>query len=408
MENPKVSIIIPVYNGSNFLEEAINSALSQTYTNCEIIVVNDGSNDGGKTEKIAKSYGNQIRYFYKENGGVASALNLALAKIQGEYFSWLSHDDLYYPNKIQCQIEALQQSDDITRIAYSDYDLLDMDRNQKEWVQLLKFYKKEKLEESVFCLLQQVLHGCTLLIHRSHFERIGNFNEELITTQDYDLWFKMFSRQKLLYIQESLVVGRLHKNQGSKKITCHTREREQLYTGFINEIDIQDKLQIYGSNYNFYYQMYNICKRSRFEVLSETLRRKLSCIKIPIEIYEKRDILKDYFNNESNHKHKKLCIFCAGEFGKELYIELLRRKIDVDIFCDNDINKQGTYIYSTKCVSLEELYEEREEILVIVANSKPNEIVSQLKTMGIKNVITKYEVDKILFDIPPLVLENTM
>ena len=70
--NPKVSIIIPIYNGEKYMNEAIDSALSQTYDNCEIIVINDGSTD--HTEAIAKSYGDKIRYFYKENGGVSTAL----------------------------------------------------------------------------------------------------------------------------------------------------------------------------------------------------------------------------------------------------------------------------------------------------------------------------------------------
>ena len=73
---PKVSIVIPVYNGEDYIREAINSALAQTYKNCEVIVVNDGSTDG--TETIVKSYGDKVRYFSKENGGVSSALNLGI------------------------------------------------------------------------------------------------------------------------------------------------------------------------------------------------------------------------------------------------------------------------------------------------------------------------------------------
>ena len=103
--NPLVSIVIPVYNGENYLEEAIESALAQTYNNIEIIVVNDGSVDN--TDAICKKYKNKIRYFKKENGGVASALNLAIEKMQGKYFSWLSHDDLYFPQKIENQINFL-------------------------------------------------------------------------------------------------------------------------------------------------------------------------------------------------------------------------------------------------------------------------------------------------------------
>jgi len=103
--NPLVSIVIPVYNGSNFLKEAIQSALSQTYNNIEIIVVNDGSNDNNKTEQIALSFKNKIRYLKKNNGGVSSALNLGIRKMNGDFFSWLSHDDLYEKDKIQNQIE---------------------------------------------------------------------------------------------------------------------------------------------------------------------------------------------------------------------------------------------------------------------------------------------------------------
>ena len=87
---PLVSIIIPVYNGSDFLRQAVNSALGQTYTNIEVIIVNDGSNDNGKTEEVALSYGKRVRYLCKENGGVASALNFGISQMKGEYFSWLS------------------------------------------------------------------------------------------------------------------------------------------------------------------------------------------------------------------------------------------------------------------------------------------------------------------------------
>ena len=83
---PKVTIIIPVYNGSDFLAEAIDAALAQTYEKCEILVINDGSSDGGASEQIALSYGNKIRYYFKENGGVSSALNFAFEKMTGEWF----------------------------------------------------------------------------------------------------------------------------------------------------------------------------------------------------------------------------------------------------------------------------------------------------------------------------------
>ena len=104
---PKVSIVIPVFNGANYLTSAIESALEQTYEDKEIIVVDDGSVDDDATKEIAKSYGDKIRYYLKENGGTSSALNFGIKNMNGEYFSWLSHDDVYYPKKIEMQINSL-------------------------------------------------------------------------------------------------------------------------------------------------------------------------------------------------------------------------------------------------------------------------------------------------------------
>ena len=127
--NPKVSIVIPVYNGSDYLEEAIESALNQTYKNIEVIIVNDGSNDNGKTEGVAQSFGHRITYFVKDNGGVASALNYGCEKMTGDFFSWLSHDDVYYPNKIEKQVEYLQSIKDKNIVLYSDFEIIDANSN---------------------------------------------------------------------------------------------------------------------------------------------------------------------------------------------------------------------------------------------------------------------------------------
>ena len=118
--SPLVSIVIPVYTGANYVAEAIDSALNQTYKNIEIIVVNDGSTDN--TEKIVKSYGDKVRYFCKENGGTSTALNVGIKNMKGEYFSWLSHDDMYYPKKIFYQIEELKKLENKDTIIMTDLD----------------------------------------------------------------------------------------------------------------------------------------------------------------------------------------------------------------------------------------------------------------------------------------------
>ena len=167
--NPLVSIVIPVYNGANYVAEAIESALKQSYKNIEIIVVNDGSTDN--TEKIVKKYGDKIRYFYKENGGVASALNLGIKNMKGEYFSWLSHDDIYYPNKIERQIEELKNIDK-DNILYSGFELInDKSEFLYAW-EIASTNEYRKLNNSFYALLLSGLNFCSLLIPKKAFYEV--------------------------------------------------------------------------------------------------------------------------------------------------------------------------------------------------------------------------------------------
>ena len=127
--NPLVSVIIPVFSrvpeGADYLKEAIASALAQSYKNIEVLVINDGSNDQGACEQVALSFGSQVRYFSKKNGGTASALNYGISKMRGQYFSWLSHDDCYLHDKIKNQIEMLKSLNDKNTLIYSGYNLID-------------------------------------------------------------------------------------------------------------------------------------------------------------------------------------------------------------------------------------------------------------------------------------------
>lgn len=214
---PKVSIVIPVYNGENYLREAIDSALAQTYKNIEIIVVNDGSTDDGATERIALSYGDKIRYFQKENGGVSSALNYGIQKMQGEYFSWLSHDDVYLPNKIEKEVELAEKFDERT-IVCCGCSYIDKDANLLKQV-APAFYKEGRYDwqDALKILLQhfsKAFSGCALLIPKTAFENCGEFNKELRFCQDVFMWYKIFlQRYAFVYIPDRLVQSRVHGKQ---------------------------------------------------------------------------------------------------------------------------------------------------------------------------------------------------
>lgn len=234
MFNPLVTIVIPVYNGSNYVKEAIDSALNQTYKNLEIVVVNDGSTD--TTDEILKSYGDKIRYFSKENGGVSTALNLAIKEAKGEYISWLSHDDLYLPNKIQRQIEELSKLDDKNTIMFSNFKVL-YQENKKEINVNMNFDNQNNKNDIVRLLFCSELHGCSLLIPKSCFYSIAFFDETLRTTQDYDLWFKFVKNGISFFcVKEALIKSRSHMQQDSlQKIDICNKEKQNLFKKILKE-----------------------------------------------------------------------------------------------------------------------------------------------------------------------------
>jgi len=175
--NPKVSVIIPVYNGSNYLSDAIKSVLYQVYENREIIVINDGSNDQGKTEKVAQSFGNKIKYYEKKNGGVYSALNYGIEKMSGELFLWLSHDDLLKESMLEEHIKLrsmLDKPDEL--VTYNFHQDINGKNNLINFG--VEFNEPNKL---LFALTHSFpIYFCSLLLPKKIILKNNLFDEKFI------------------------------------------------------------------------------------------------------------------------------------------------------------------------------------------------------------------------------------
>lgn len=260
--NPLVSVVIPAYNASNYLAEAINSALAQTYKNIEIIVVNDGSNDDGATRAVAESFGEKIRYFEKKNGGSSSALNYGIKQMKGEWFSWLSHDDLYYPQKIEKEIEfmrTLNTRDLIRHVFFSAADYVDKDgkliRKPRSKACIARAKEIESFNDNrkmIASMTNYIFHGCSCLVNRKLFDEIGLFDESLRLVNDAELWFRVYSFGcKIHYIPDILVSGRVHANQVSRVIgySYHNPEQDMLWTRRFNWLK-----EKFPSNFDCFYE----------------------------------------------------------------------------------------------------------------------------------------------------------
>jgi glycosyltransferase involved in cell wall biosynthesis len=232
---PLVSIVIPVYNGSNYLREAVDSALAQTYPDVEVLVVNDGSTDAGRTAAVARRYGDRIRYLEQGNGGVAAALNTGVREMRGDYFSWLSHDDVYLPGKVAAQVARLAGSPP-GAVLFSDYEFIDASGR----VTGTRRFRGNVAAMAVEIVTTDPVHGCTTLIPRSSLAAVGPFDVSLRTAQDYDMWSRLAARFPFVHVPEILLRSRVHEAQGTRTIATHREEAARAHARLVERLTEDD------------------------------------------------------------------------------------------------------------------------------------------------------------------------
>ena len=216
MTSDLVSVVIPVYNSEKFLEECLDSILTQTYQNIEIIAVDDGSTDS--SPDILERYSDKINIISQKNQGLASALNLGISKMKGKWFKWFSPDDVMHSNTIETLIdEAKNHSDNI--ILYSNWNIIDDTGNI-----LREFHESDYNELSEFDFNLRLLDGQqinvnTTLIPAIFLKKYGIRELDEPVAIDYDF----FLRSALLHdvrfhlISQPLVKYRIHSDQLSHK-----------------------------------------------------------------------------------------------------------------------------------------------------------------------------------------------
>jgi glycosyltransferase involved in cell wall biosynthesis len=202
-------VIIPFYNCA-YLGQAIQSALDQTYPNIEVIVVDDGST---KHMEKAELFKDRIRYLRKENGGTGSALNEGIKHATGHYFSWLSSDDIYEPEKIERQVRFMRERDAV--VSYTFYRYID------ESNRIIGEPARPDLPTHFqFCRSMRRgchINGCTVMAPLEVLSEAGLFDTSLRFAQDYDLWLRLLSRYEFHYLDEPLVRYRVHGEMTTKR-----------------------------------------------------------------------------------------------------------------------------------------------------------------------------------------------
>jgi glycosyltransferase involved in cell wall biosynthesis len=209
-----VSIIIPCFNTAQYLPQAIESVLNQTYSNLEIIVIDDGSTDN--TKNVIKPFLNDIMYIYKDNGGPASARNLGITSSRGEFIAFLDADDYWLPEKLTNQVSFLMKNPQFDMV---HSNLLISRKDRELYSPILKNkVPSGKVFSELF--LDNHIYNLTVIIRRICFLKTGGLdeNKKLIGIEDYDFWLRIALLFKIGFINKIVAVYNIHDNNLSNEI----------------------------------------------------------------------------------------------------------------------------------------------------------------------------------------------
>jgi glycosyltransferase involved in cell wall biosynthesis len=200
--SPQVSVVIPTYNRLRMLPDAIDSVLAQTYRDFELIVVDDGSDDGA-AEKIVARYGTAVRVVTQPRRGVAAARNLGVQCSRGAFLAFLDSDDLWRPRKLEAQMSLMHRQ---TRWRIC--------QTEEIWIRNgVRVNPKKRHRKPSGDIFRASLDLCLVspsaaLMTRELFERTGGFDESFPVCEDYDLWLRIALDHPVPLIAEPLVVKR--------------------------------------------------------------------------------------------------------------------------------------------------------------------------------------------------------
>ncbi len=210
---PNVSVIIPAYNCARYLPSTIESVLKQTYRDLEIVVVDDGSTDG--TEAVLQSFGSSVRYLKGCHKGPAAARNHGIQASGGDYVAFLDADDWWLPEKLQQQLAEFEK-DEAVGMVFSDVQV-----HFDDGTEIASFLSSRPLASGGYVFDQYIkskfILTSTVIVRRSCLERVGLFDESMLSLEDCDLLLRLCYEYKVASVPSPLV----HRRQRAGNLTSN-------------------------------------------------------------------------------------------------------------------------------------------------------------------------------------------
>lgn len=244
--NPLVSIIIPFYSRVDWLKEAIESVLDQTYTNYEILVINDGSKEN--MDEFLREYGEKIIYIKKENSGPSSARNVGIKNANGDYIAFLDSDDLWAKDKLEYQLDKMVNNN--AKWSQTSYELFGNGADGKIVNVILnpKLFKK-------MLFVSNGIATPTIMIKKDSFTKDTLlFMEDRRYGEDTELWVRLAEQSDILSIDKVLTKVRIRGNNAGLNVLAQLQNRAEIYR------DIEDSKKVHwGLKIN--YKLCNVAYR---------------------------------------------------------------------------------------------------------------------------------------------------
>lgn len=364
----KISIVLPTYNGEQYLAEAIQSVLEQTYQNWELILVDDCSTD--RTPEIIRCYTEQdsrIRTIRNaENQRLPRSLNIGFQHATGDYFTWTSDDNRYKPNALECMLECLEANVE-AGLVYCDMDFIDGEGNKTG---------------TLFSDTQDIYHincvGACFLYRREAAEQIGEYDPSMVLVEDYDYWLRIARRFHVIHIPGCFYEYRRHEASLSERKAFSVRQqlnklRTRELDFLLPNIELRNKVSMFAEMW--------LADSSKGGYLKKIFFGNES---LPLELrWTERERKMD--------KNKQVILFGAGVFGRKALEYFGSDK--VAYFADNNSRLTGERIEGIEIISFDALrtiYKDYQIVISVDARRIP-ELALQLDESGITEYTTYLE-----------------
>jgi glycosyltransferase involved in cell wall biosynthesis len=319
---PKISVVMPVYNCSTFLEEALASLLIQTYNDFEVLAINDGSTDNSLDilKRFAK-LDSRLRIISQKNTGIVKVLNRGIEEAKGEYIARMDGDDISFPNRFADQVAVLDEKPDVVLIA-GLFEVID--QSSEFLYRELVLPQDDELKRSLY-LRNPIAHGSTMF-RKSIVQKIGGYRDLYGPTEDLDLWMRLSKEGKFEAVPTPVYRWRMNQNgltlTNNKESIAQSREHIERHWQDIPLSQLPTRKQIIerANYYRFNYDKYGAHYKYDFLMDCAQFAAKLIAHKHPWTATKQLFIIASTGRTGAKIVLKRIHLVSQGHYNK------LRRK----------------------------------------------------------------------------------